>query len=145
MTLTLTPAQLAELTHDLQAYFTLSQDVLDLETRENKALCGHSPYQPSEFIQARKSLLPRLKQAFILLQSWRQTWQRVSPEQRVSCAEVKTLFQAIQGVLMRVLLLDRENQQALLRRGLVPAEHLPQAAVERPNFVASVYRRHSGC
>jgi len=43
----------------------------------------------------------------------------------------------------QVLLLDRENQQALLRRGLLPARHLPAAAVQRPHCVADAYRRHT--
>jgi len=40
-------------------------------------------------------------------------------------------------------LLDRENQQAMLRRGLVPTRHLPAAAVQQPNYVASLYQRNS--
>jgi hypothetical protein len=55
---------------------------------------------------------------------------------------VKELFQSVQGLVMKLLLLDRENQQALLRRGLVPTRHLATAAVQQPNFVASVYKRH---
>jgi len=56
---------------------------------------------------------------------------------------VKSLFQAVQGTLMKVLLLDRENQQAMLRRGLVPVRHLPAAAAQRPHFVTSLYQKHS--
>jgi len=44
---------------------------------------------------------------------------------------------------MKLLLLDRENQQALLQRGLVPPCHLATAAVQQPNFVANVYKRHT--
>jgi len=50
----------------------------------------------------------------------------------------------IQDLLMRVLLIDRENQQALLRRGLVPPKHLSLAAGPQPShYVASVYRRNA--
>jgi hypothetical protein len=44
---------------------------------------------------------------------------------------------------MKILLLDRENQQAMLRRGLVPARHLPPPAAQRPHFVAGLYQRHA--
>jgi hypothetical protein len=46
-------------------------------------------------------------------------------------------------LLMKVLLLDRDNQQALLRHGLVPARQLPSSAVQQPHCVADAYRRHS--
>jgi hypothetical protein len=39
--------------------------------------------------------------------------------------------------------LDRENQQALLRRGLVPARHVTACAAPPSNYVASLYRRHA--
>jgi hypothetical protein len=53
------------------------------------------------------------------------------------------LFQNIQSLLMKVLVLDRENQQAMLRRGLVPARHLPAVAVQKPHYVASLYQRNA--
>jgi hypothetical protein len=45
-------------------------------------------------------------------------------------------------MLMKIVLLDRDNQQALLRRGLVPPRHLPRAAGQQPHFVAGLYQRH---
>jgi len=39
--------------------------------------------------------------------------------------------------------LDRENQQALLRRGLVPARHINACSAPPSNFVATLYRRHN--
>ena len=35
----------------------------------------------------------------------------------------------------------RENEQALLRRGMIPPRHLPSAHRQRPHFVADIYRR----
>jgi len=42
---------------------------------------------------------------------------------------------------MKIVLLDRENEQALLRRGLVPPTQLPSVNRQRPHFVAELYRR----
>jgi hypothetical protein len=83
-----------------------------------------------------------LEHALVQLRKWREIWLRVSPAERAGCSEVKVLFQSVQGLLMKLLLLDRENQQALLRRGLVPPRHLATAAVQQPNYVANVYKRH---
>jgi hypothetical protein len=42
---------------------------------------------------------------------------------------------------MRILMLDRENEQALLRRGLLGPRHLPSHNAQRPHFVAGLYQR----
>lgn len=132
----------SEMIADLRAYQIICDEALTLTTRENQALASSTEYQPFEFFQLRTSLLPRLETALVQLRKWREIWLRVSPAERASCSEVKELFQSVQGLVMKLLLLDRENQQALLRRGLVPTRHLATAAVQQPNFVANVYKRH---
>jgi len=42
-----------------------------------------------------------------------------------------------------VLVIDRENEESLLRRGLLPARALPRAEQSQPNFVARTYQRHT--
>lgn len=140
--MTANPPFISEMIADLRAYLGICDEALALTTRENQALAG-SDYQPFEFFQLRTSLLPRLETALVQLRKWREIWLRTSPEERASCSEVKVLFQSVQGLLMKLLLLDRENQQALLRRGLVPPRHLATAAVQQPNYVANVYKRHT--
>ena len=137
------PAFLTEMTQDLRDYAGICEQALALTTNENQALAGTTGYQPFEFYRQRNELLPRLNNAVRLLRKWRQAWQQVSAVERAGCAELKVLFQKVQDLLMRVLLLDRENQQALLRRGLVPANHLPPAAGQRPHYVAGLYQRHA--
>jgi len=52
-------------------------------------------------------------------------------------------------LLPRILLLDRENQQEMLRRGAIPATQLPSAASQQPNFcrqpVTGAIRRLEPC
>ena len=131
-----------EMIADLRAYQAICDEALTLTTRENQALSAGGEYQPFEFYQLRTGLLPRLETVLVQLRKWREIWLRISPADRASCSEVKVLFQSVQGLLMKLLLLDRENQQALLRRGLVPPRHLAAAAVQQPNFVANLYKRH---
>lgn len=135
----------ADMLADLRAYLVLCDEALALTTRENQALTGSAEYQPFDFFQLRTSLLPRLETALVTLRKWREIWLRVPAAERAGYSEVKELFQSVQGLLMKLLLLDRENQQAMLRRGLVPARHLSTAAAAapQPNFVANVYKRHT--
>jgi hypothetical protein len=133
----------SEMISDLRTYQCICDEALALTTRENQALASGGEYQPFEFFQLRRSLLPRLESALVQLRKWREIWLRVPPAERAGCSEVKVLFQSVQGLLMKLLLLDRENQQALLRRGLVPPRHHATAAVQQPNYVANVYKRHT--
>jgi hypothetical protein len=138
------PEFLTALARDLRMHLGFCETALALATEENRALTGTGDYQPFEFHQKRKALLSGIDSSLLRLRTWRQAWQQVDPADRARCGEVKPVFQKIQDLLMRVLLLDRENQQALLRRGLVPPKHLSLAAGPQPShYVASVYRRNA--
>ena len=127
---------------ELRNYLGLCEEILKLTMRENQALSGHADYQPREFHQKRTNLLPNIELLLAKLRNRRLVWQQVPLSERERCEEIKPLFQSIQNQLMKVLLLDRENQQIMLRRGLVPTSHLP-AASPKPNYVASIYQRNS--
>ena len=133
----------AGLISELRTYLDLCEEIFTLAMRENQALCGQINYQPFEFYQKRKNLLPNIESLSVKLRNRRIIWQQASQAERERCKEAKPLFQSIQSLLMKVLLLDRENQQAMLRCGLVPAKHLPATAVQQPHYVASLYRRNS--
>lgn len=131
-----------EMIRDLRAHAELCQQTLTLLASESQALAGTADYDAFGYCQRRKGLLPAIEESLNQLRRWRRLWQQVSPEERGRFTDVSQLFQIIQGFMMRILLLDRENQQAMLRRGLVPARHLPAAASQQSHFVAGVYRRH---
>ncbi|MBC8095397.1 MAG: hypothetical protein H7Y43_06270 [Akkermansiaceae bacterium] len=137
------PAFIAELTNHLRSYLSLCDDVLTLASRESQALATVAEYQPFEFYQGRKALLSRLEQSLNLMRTWRQAWQRLDPRERAHYSEVKALLQTAQDALVKILLLDRENQQALLRRGLLPAQHVSSFTSQPPHYAAQLYRRHA--
>ena len=134
----------AGLARELRGFASLCGEILALATLEHMALAGQVGYQPSDFHQQRKGLSEGLEVALAQLRYRRQLWQQARPADRAHPEEVKSLFENIQNLLTKILLLDRENQQAMLRRGLVPANHLPAAvAGQRPHFVAGLYQRFS--
>ncbi|MEJ5237974.1 MAG: hypothetical protein WHT82_06420 [Limisphaera sp.] len=127
----------------LQQYRALCEETLDLYLREHQALHQGGEYQPFQFYRHRKDLLPRLEAALTELRRWRGLHRSGATRPRAPSTELRRITDQVQTMLMRILQLDRENQQALLRRGLLPARHLPPAAAQQPHFVADLYRRHS--
>jgi hypothetical protein len=122
----------------LTTFRQLCEDALGLLTREKQALQHPDEYHPLEFIEQRKHLLSGLESALIRL-----TEQRANRGPEGQTGDVKSLLQTVEGLLMSVLSLDRENHQSLLQLGLVPAAHLPPIAAQRPQIAAGFYRQHS--
>jgi hypothetical protein len=79
----------------------------------------------------------------IEIRHWRQLWQQSNPVERGSVSDVKAMIQMLQNLIVRILQLDRENQQSLLRRGLVPARQVNSFAAPPNHYVASLYRRNT--
>ena len=131
----------AEICDELQARLALCQELFSVIERESQAL--RRVDQPSlfEFHQLRKNLLPRLNQSLDTLRKHRASWQKLSQEERARHPEIGMLLRQNQDLTMKVIVLDRENEQSLLRRGLVPARELPSVNRQRPHFVADLYRR----
>jgi hypothetical protein len=125
----------------LRRHIEICREMLGLVERESHSLIDPEP--PSQFgsFQARKVLLPMLEESVRQLRTQRLEWQRLDPEQRANHSEAQALFQDARDLVMKILTLDRENEQALLRRGLIPPRHLPPANRQRPHFVAELYRR----
>jgi flagellar biosynthesis/type III secretory pathway chaperone len=130
-----------EIADNLKARLALCQEILNVIEREAQAL--RRPDNPSlfEFHQLRKNLLPRLNQSLDTLRRHRVDWQKLNPEARAQHPEIGMLLRQNQDLTMKIILLDRENEQSLLRRGLVPARELPSVNRQRPHFVAELYRR----
>jgi hypothetical protein len=129
-------------TEDLSQHFTLCEEILALTQSENRSL--RDPERSSQFesYQARKGVLPRLNSALQALRRNQAAWNLLPPSERAQRQEVLTLVRKSQDLIMKILMLDRENEQCMLRRGLVPSRHLPAPARQRPHFVADLYRRN---
>ncbi|MBI4326258.1 MAG: hypothetical protein HY674_13485 [Chloroflexi bacterium] len=128
---------------DLQGHLEVCRGILAVTERENQALRNPAPPPWEEICAAKKNLLPRLNQALDQLRKHRVNWQKLSATERSRHAEIGALLRQNQDVIMKIIVLDRENEQALLRRGLVPLNDLPPVNRQRPHYVADLYRRQS--
>jgi hypothetical protein len=134
----------AAVTADLRLHLGLCDELLSLTMRESQALRAAEAFGAFDFFQQRRSLLTRLDQSLQNLRSHRPAWQRLGAPERSRHPDIAALLRAGQDLTMRILVLERENEQVLLRRGLVPPRHLSSVQHQRPHYVADLYRRHAG-
>lgn len=133
-----------EMARDLRGHLALCEELLLMVERENQLLQPGSTAVPAaDFARFRKALLPRLDQSITRLRKHRADWQRLDPAVRKQNPEVASLLRLNQDLSMRIIFLGRENEEALLRRGMVPPQHLPPPERQRPHFISDLYRRHS--
>lgn len=70
--------------------------------------------------------------------------ERRSPAKREPHPLVNLLLRSNTDMVMKIAALDRENEQLLLRHGLLPPGHAQTAAPRhQPHFATEVYRRHA--
>jgi len=130
------------LAESLSAHLEWCYRALDVVTRENAELARGAEPDWETFRQKRKDLLKELDTLVKCLRTHRLAWNRLTAEERQGDTQVPTLLRSNTDLIMRIVLLDRENEQLLLRRGLLPPVHLPPANRQRPHFVTDLYRRN---
>lgn len=127
---------------DLRSQLAINTDLLGHLERESQHLRQVDAPQSSAASEARKQALPKLDAALQRIRQHRNFWLSLSPEVRSTKHEIRELLRQNQDLIMRLIILDRENEQLLLRRGLIPPKHLPPAQRQRPHYVADMYRRN---
>ena len=127
----------------IEDHLGVCNKLLVLAQKEAQALSSAESF-PTTTIQAeRRALLTQLESALHLLGQKQLLWQQLGIERQARKAQLNQLIQIALDTIMRVLVLDRENEQALLRRGLLPAHSLPRAEQSRPHCVARLYQHHA--
>jgi flagellar biosynthesis/type III secretory pathway chaperone len=126
---------------DLDGHQTVCRQVLDLVEQEHRALRSGESQPVAALARAKIDLLPRLDGFLIRLRSHRMNWQGSCPTVRAHRPEVAAKMRQVQDVIMRILLLERENEQSWARRGLAPQREVSPETSPRPHFVADLYRR----
>lgn len=131
----------SQMLSDLRMLQSICRELLALAERESQSLRSGQTESMGEASQARKGLLPQLNDTLAKVRQHRVLWQNLTAAERSTQPEIANLVRQAQEIIMRVILLDRDNEQGLLRRGWIPAREIPSAQRQRPHFVADLYRR----
>lgn len=127
----------------IQNHLDICTQLLALAQQEAETLKTASAL-PNPAIQTeRRALLNRLISGLSMISQKQGLWRQLCNERRELKAQMNQLIQTTLDTIMRVLVLDRENEQALLRRGLLPAHSLPPVEQSRPNYVSRLYQNHA--
>jgi hypothetical protein len=126
----------------LREHLGVCNALLELAHKESDALKNPAPFPTTAIQLERKALLSRLESALSFLVQKRSLWQQSGPDFLARNPQVARVHQTALDTIMRVLVLDRENEQYLLRRGLLSPRALPVAEPSQPGFVARLYQRH---
>jgi hypothetical protein len=132
-----------EILQSLREHHAICEELLALVSKEKMIWQNPEAAASSEVYQAKKNLLPRLQASLDNLKACRVEWQRMAPEERAQNREIGEWLKQTQNLIMKIIVLDRENEQALLRRGFgtPPAKRTPPTR-QQPHFVAELYRRN---
>ncbi len=143
------PASAAEgvspeaITESLREHLALCQEILGIVEKESQILRAGEASDLAPLSAQRKNLLPRLNQSLDHLKMHRVRWQQMGSSDRARHPEIGGLLRQNQELIMKVIMLDRENEQALLRRGMIPVQQLPAAQRQQAHFVTELYRRQN--
>jgi hypothetical protein len=137
----MTPA--LQIVDDLTQHLALCQEICAQVERESHLLREGSERSAFASYQRKKDLLPQLEASLNRIREHRNAWRKLSPAERAQHAKVPGLVKANQDLIMKIIVLDRENEQALLRKGLGHQPSSQSAPSPRPNYVAGIYHRNA--
>jgi len=127
----------------IQDHLGVCGKLLALAQKEAQALNSAEPFPTATIQEERRVLLSQLESALHSLGQRRLLWQQLGTARQAHKAQLNQLVQTALDMIMRVLVLDRENEQSLLRRGLLPVRSLPAVEQSRPHCVARLYQHHA--
>ena len=133
----------AAISETLRRHMAVCQQTLAFLERESRSV--HRPLASSEekFSNRPRELSFELQQSTAELKKQRAFWEKLTPAERKDFPEVPALIQQCQTIILRIVTLVRENEQAQLRRGLLSSSSGHPPAAPRPHFVSELYRRNT--
>ncbi|MBR90087.1 MAG: hypothetical protein CMO66_02285 [Verrucomicrobiales bacterium] len=136
------PAQpnLEQLAGELRAHLDLCNNILATVQHEHQQLKGGDVKDLKTLFQHRNGTLEQLTVAQQKMFSHKAAWMQLTPAEREAHPEIADLIRKNLDLIMKIVLLDRENEKLLLQNKLVPSSHLPPAGRQNPSLVAQRYQ-----
>ncbi len=108
----------------IDQHLALCEETLGLLLEENRILRKTQRTPEDAFLNKKRGLLPRLDESVATLRNLRENGPKPGPASR------QKIFSA-QKKLMKIFLLDRENEQLLLKANMGSGSYLNPARIQR--------------
>ena len=128
------------LAHALQAHINLCGEILTAVQQEHQSLKANQVDDLTKLQNSREGMLKQLTNAQNEITSHKDAWNTLSNSQKQTMPEIGQRLRHCTDLIMKIVALDRENEQLMLRNKLVPPGHLPPAERQNPNLVAKIYK-----
>ena len=139
MTESLQP-NLEQLANELRTHHDLCNSILSTVQHEHQQLNNGSVKDLKKFFMHRSGMLEQINDAQQNLFAQKSAWQQLTPEERTAQPKIAGLIQKNLDLIMKIVLIDRENEKLMLQNKLVPPSHLPPAGRQNPSLVAQRYK-----
>ena len=134
------PDALSALANELQTHISLCGEILTVVQKEHQKLKTSAVDDLAALQAGRQGMLERPNAAQEGILAHKEEWMRLKPEERQQRPDIANLLKQSTDLIMKIVSLDRENEQLMLRNKLVPPSHLPPAQRQNPNLVAKMYK-----
>ena len=134
------PDALSALGNELQTHISLCGEILSVVQQEHQKLKTSAVDDLAALQAGRQGMLERLNAAQENILTYKEAWTRLQPTERQQRPDITNLLKQSTDLIMKIVSLDRENEQLMLRNKLVPSSHLPPAQRQNPNLVAKMYK-----
>ena len=133
---------LNSLANELNEYLGVCTRAYQLVQDENRCLTSVAPREAFSKADERKELLERVAGAMVRIKAHKALWSKLSPAERMKNMNISHLIKQNMDLIMKTVMLDRENEKLMLQHRMVPPDRLPSSAQNNPNAVAGMYQRN---
>ena len=134
------PDALAALAAQLNSHIELCGQILAVVQQEHQQLKAGAVDDIAAFQAGRQGMLERLTTAQEGILAHQDSWTSLPAAERDKRPDIAKLLKESTDLIMKIVSLDRENEQLMLRHKLVPPNHLPPAERQNPSLVAKLYK-----
>ena len=128
---------------ELNDHLLVVEEAYELVQEENRVLNSPSPRDAYANADRRKELLDRVTGTMVRVKAHKALWGQLSPVRPPKDLEVSSLIKKNMDLIMKTVMLDRENEKLMLQHGMAPPDRLPSSQQNNPSAVAGMYKRNS--
>ena len=128
---------------ELNDHLTICEKAYELVQEENRVLNSPTPRNAYAHADRRKELVESVTGSMVRVKAHKAVWEKLPLSERSKSMDVSNLIKQNMDLIMKTVMLDRENEKLMLQHGMAPPDRLPSSRQNNPSAVAGMYQRHS--